>query len=77
MPTIGEEELRMDADMRTRISRFRAAMSLAREMLCQGVITSEEYGIITTIMTKRYGLNSCTIFQDITGYYTNSEVISD
>ena len=77
MPNIGEEALRMDAKMRTRISRFRAAMSLAREMLRQGVITADEYGIITTILTKRYGINSCTIFQDITGYYTDSEVISD
>ena len=67
----------MDDNMRSSIARFSAAMSLAREMLRQGVITADEYGIITTIMTKRYGINSCTIFQDITGYYTDSEVISD
>ena len=67
----------MDADMRSRIARFRAAMTLAREMLIQGIITPEEYGIITTIMTNRYGINSCTIFQDITGYYPDLEVISD
>lgn len=67
----------MDDNMRSSIARFRVAMSLAREMLRQGIIADEEYGIITTIMTKRYGINSCTIFQDITGYYTDSEVISD
>lgn len=53
----------MGTDLKTRLTRYRAAMSLAREMVKQGIITEEEYGIIDTIMTKKYGIISSTIFR--------------
>ena len=59
----GERRIDMSDDLRTRLTRYRMAMGLALEMLRQGLITEDEYGIIDTIMTKRYGLTSSTIFR--------------
>lgn len=38
-------------------------MSLANEMLTKNVISQEEYAVIDTIMTKKYGVTSSTIFR--------------
>ena len=46
-----------------RILAYRQAMSLAKAMLQRGIITAEEYAEIDTIMTKKYGLFSTTIFR--------------
>ena len=43
------------------------AMSIAKSMLNEGVITEKEYAIIDTMMTEKYGLSSCTIFREIAG----------
>jgi len=53
----------VDEDLRSRIERYRAAMSIANEMLSKHVISTEEYAIIDTIMTKKYGVTSSTIFR--------------
>lgn len=53
----------MDKDLQSRIERYRAAMSLANEMLLKNVISPEEYAVIDTIMTKKYGVTSSTIFR--------------
>ncbi len=44
------------------IERYRLAMSLAKSMLTQGIISESDYAIIDTIMTKKYGVSSYTIF---------------
>ncbi len=54
----------MDSELIMRIANYRAAMSLANEMLENGIISSEEYAKIDTIMTNKYGLSSCTIFRE-------------
>lgn len=54
----------MDSELIMRIVNYRAAMSLANEMLENGIISSEEYAKIDTIMAKKYGLSSCTIFRE-------------
>lgn len=54
----------MDSDLNKRVAAYRATMSLASEMLEKGIISAEEYAIIDTIMAKRYGLSSCTIFSE-------------
>ena len=46
------------------IVRYRIAMSMAKSMLNKGIITEEEYAKIDTIMAKKYGLSSCTIFRE-------------
>ena len=50
-----------------KIISYRTVMSLAKSMLNQGIITAEEYAEIDTIMAKKYGLSSCTIFREIAG----------
>lgn len=54
----------MDNELIMRIANYRAAMSLANEMLENGIISAEEYAKIDTIMAKKYGLSSCTIFRE-------------
>jgi len=51
-------------DMRDRVTAYRTAMSLAKEMLNRGIIRQEEYAVIDTIMAKKYGLSSCTIWRE-------------
>ena len=60
----GRKEANMDSELIMRIANYRAAMSLANEMLENGIISSEEYAKIDTIMTNKYGLSSCTIFRE-------------
>ena len=40
-------------------------MSLARDMLRQGIISEGDYAEIDTIMTKKYGLSLDSIFRTI------------
>lgn len=54
----------MDNELIMQIANYRAAMSLANEMLENGIISAEQYAKIDTIMTKKYGLSSCTIFRE-------------
>ena len=51
----------MDADYRERLLSYRASMSLASEMLSQGVITAREYAKIDRIIAKSRGLDLCGI----------------
>lgn len=53
----------MDNELIMRIANYRAAMSLANEMLENGIISAEEYEKIDTIMAKKYGLSSCCILR--------------
>jgi len=50
-------------DLNERILAYQITMSLARSMLAKGIITEEEYRKIDTIMIKKYGLSSSTIFR--------------
>ena len=54
----------MERDLITRVVCYRAAMSLAGEMLESGMISAEEYEKIDTMIAKTYGLSSCTIFHE-------------
>lgn len=58
------KETVMDSDLNKRVAAYRATMSLTSEMLEKGIISAEEYAIIDTIMAKKYGLSSCTIFSE-------------
>lgn len=50
-------------DYGKRVIAYQLAMSLARSMLTQGIISEEEYRKIDTIMTEKHGLFSGTIFR--------------
>ena len=60
----GGRRKRMERDLITRVVCYRAAMSLAGEMLESGMISAEEYEKIDTMIAKKYGLSSCTIFHE-------------
>ena len=60
---LGQGVSLLDKDLQSRVERYRAAMSLANEMLTKNVISPEEYAVIDTIMTKKYGVTSSTIFR--------------
>ena len=47
------------------LAAYKAAMSLARGMLHQGIITESEYAEIDTIMAKKYDLSLGSIFRTI------------
>lgn len=47
----------MDAEYRERLLSYRAAMSLATEMLNEGILTPKEYAEIDRIIANRYGLS--------------------
>jgi len=53
----------MDEKETSQVVQYRLTMSMAREMVNRGLISEEEYAIIDTIMTKKYGVTSCTIFR--------------
>ncbi len=42
---------------------YQTAMAMARKMLSQGIITEKEYAKIDTIIAKKYGISSCSIFR--------------
>ena len=52
-------------DFANRLAAYQAAMSLARDMLRQGIISEGDYAEIDTIMTKKYGLSLDSIFRTI------------
>jgi hypothetical protein len=53
----------MTKELRDRITAFRTAMSVVKSMLKNGVISPEDYVGIETILARKYGLNSSTIFR--------------
>lgn len=50
-------------ELKKRVAAYRIVMSLAKELLAKGIITESDYRIIDTIIAKKYGLNSYTIFR--------------
>lgn len=52
----------MNEELKAKIVTYRTALSLAKSMLAEGIITAEEYRKIDTILAEKYGLSSCTIF---------------
>ena len=51
------------ADLQERVIRYQLAMSMARTMLDRGILTEEKYHDIDTIMAKKHGLSSSTIYR--------------
>ena len=47
----------MDAEYRRRLLNYRSSMSLAQEMLSEGIILEKEYAVIDRIIANRYGLS--------------------
>ena len=50
-------------DLHERLTAYQTAMSLARNMLRQGIISEDDYRKIYTIIAKKHGVSSCSIFR--------------
>lgn len=46
-----------------RLFAYQMAMALARSMRSKGLISAKEYAKIDTIIAKKYGISSCSIFR--------------
>jgi hypothetical protein len=55
----------MDKGLREKVTGYRIAMSLVKEMLSRGLVREDEYAVICTILAARFGLGTSTIFSDI------------
>lgn len=53
----------MCQDINQRLISYRMAMSIAKAMKSQGIISESEYHKIDTIMSKKYDVFSSTIFR--------------
>lgn len=59
----------MNEDLNSRINTFRLVLSLYIKMRDSGIISEAEFIEIESITAKECGLNSSTIFTDITGHH--------
>ena len=57
-------------DFEQRQMAYQAAMALARRMLSKGLISEEEYAEIDTIIAKKYGISSCSLYRGIDLIYS-------
>lgn len=46
-----------------RLTAYQTTMCLARNMLRQGIISEDDYRKIDTIIAKKHGVFSCSIFR--------------
>ena len=51
------------SDYDKRLFAYQTAMALARSMRSKGIISAKEYAKIDTIIAKKYGISSCSIFR--------------
>lgn len=53
----------MKNDYLYKVSAYRRTMSFVKSMKVRGIISEKEYDKIDTIMTKKYGISSVSIFR--------------
>lgn len=60
----------MTDSYRTRLEQYLSSMLQAKRMLTAGIITTEDYVNIDTIIAEKYGLRSCNIYRGIDLLYS-------
>ena len=55
----------MNEGYRANLVRYLAAMVQAKRMRSMGILTPEEYANIDTIIARKYGISSCSIYRGI------------
>ena len=55
----------MDEGYRSKLESYLASMIQAKKMLSQGVISSDDYIKIDTIIAEKYGISSCSLYRGI------------
>lgn len=52
----------MSDNYRNRLESYLASVLQAKRMLSMGILTSDDYTAIDTIMTEKYGISSCSLY---------------
>ncbi len=60
---------------KAKVFNYKIAMSLANKLFHEGTISKSEYARIDTIMTKKYGLSSCSIFRENKPYLLDNTTL--
>ena len=50
---------------RVRLESYLASMLQAKQMMSMGILTSDDYAAIDTIMNEKYGISSCSLYRGI------------
>ena len=66
LPTDMESRMiAMKVEYRARLEQYMASMLQAKKLMTMGILTSEDYAIIDTIIAEKYGISSCSIYRGI------------
>ena len=68
-PTDSEAAGMRDA-YRAKLESYLACMLQAKKMLSAGILTPEDYAEIDTIIAKKYGISSCSLYRGINLLYS-------
>ena len=60
----------MRKDYRAKLEDYLASMLQAKRMLAMGILTPEDYAKIDTIIAKKYGIYSCSLYRGIDLLYS-------
>lgn len=60
---IASEVARMNEAYRAKLASYLASMLQAKRMLAMGILTLEDYAKIDTIIAKKYGISSCSLYR--------------
>ena len=63
-PVLGRGVTTMSDECFAGVLGYKSAIAQAGLMLSKGIITTEEYAIIDTMMAEKYGLCSCSLFRE-------------
>lgn len=55
----------MNDAYRSKLENYLASMLQAKRMLTMGILTSDDYALIDTMMAKKYGISSCSLYRGI------------
>jgi hypothetical protein len=55
----------MNDTYRSKLENYLASMLQAKRMLTMGILTSDDYAQIDTMMAKKYGISSCSLYRGI------------
>lgn len=55
---------------RAKLESYLASMLQAKRMLSMGILTSEDYAIIDTMMAEKYDVSSCGLYRGIDLIYS-------
>ena len=55
----------MNDAYRSKLENYLASMLQAKRMLTMGILTSDDYAQIDTMMAKKYGISSCSLYRGI------------